>query len=188
MMDMYNDRNSFSDDSDEELLLAILANESQPKQRFEISTRRFRLDSYNEVEFLSDFRFTKDDFKALCTGLGLNAVMLKHRRTRFSGEEGLAMLLYRLSYPRRLKDFCQNFGRCQAAASSVLAYMLDWICKTFETQIYWDRERLSLEKLQDMAVAVSKNTPQLEGCFGLTALFGPFVGRKVQNRFFSGHK
>ena len=71
----------------------------------------FDLDTYTEEQSKASFRFYKDDIRNLCVELGVPREFRARNGTALSGEEGLCVLLKRLSYPNRLGDLSEIFGR-----------------------------------------------------------------------------
>ncbi len=71
---------------------------------------RFTFDSFENDEFKSFFRFHRDDVQFLCSLLGVSDVYRSPTRTKWTGLEGLCVVLRRLSYPNRLIDLTPLFG------------------------------------------------------------------------------
>ena len=65
----------------------------------------------------SDFRFRMTDLMRLEAGLRIPASFSTRNRYRFSGTEGLLLMLYRLHFPSRVSDVAFAGGRGLSAAS-----------------------------------------------------------------------
>ena len=73
------------------------------------------------------FRFTKPQVLELVHRLGLPDVMRSPSQHSWTGLEGLLVVLRRLSYPGRLGELCEEFGRSKSALSIVFNFTLLWI-------------------------------------------------------------
>eukprot|EP00117_Sycon_ciliatum_P040717 scpid79393/ scgid29877/ len=85
---------------------------------------RLDLNSLTSAECKDSFRFTKEQLLDLCDALQLPDVMKGPNRSRWSGIEGLCVLLRRLCYPNRLCDLEHFFGR----PSSTLSIISNCVC------------------------------------------------------------
>lgn len=73
---------------------------SQPKRCFRSSARRpFVWDEFTDYEVKANLRFEKKDFGELADALDLPETMRTRKGDVFSWQEGLVILLYRLSFP-----------------------------------------------------------------------------------------
>ena len=71
-------------------------------------------------------------------------------RTSWSSLEGLLVLLRRLSYPARLGDLCEEFGRSKPVLSLIFNTMLQWVWERYSgtlmdpfTRPYFTQERIT---------------------------------------------
>ena len=95
-------------DNDDELILLSQVCSGSDVPSFE---KGFDLDTYTEEQSKASFRFYKDDIRNLCVELGIPREFRARNGTALSGEEGLCVLLKRLSYPKRLGDLSEIYGR-----------------------------------------------------------------------------
>ena len=182
-------------DSDDGFIGLYLSLRRRPasfnSRQFPITQRRFSLDNYSESEFYTDFRFSKNDFSTLCNALGLsNRLFTVQKRVKIRGDEAIAFLHYRLAYPRRLKDYCSEFGRSQSVSSRIINYTLKWLYTKYGDLSFWDEERLSDENIKVYADAIAARTPELSGCYGFIDGTTRPIARPTKNaeKFFSSHK
>ncbi|GMF30366.1 unnamed protein product [Phytophthora fragariaefolia] len=78
---------------------------------------RLDLDTYGYVNAVKEFRF---DVHGICLLVRLCAMpdtVITEAGDRCLVEEALAVMLYRLSYPKRLHDMMDKFGRSTPALS-----------------------------------------------------------------------
>ncbi|KAE9308201.1 hypothetical protein PF001_g11280 [Phytophthora fragariae] len=84
---------------------------------------RFELSSYGDANATKDFRFDVNGVKLLANLLALPATVVTDEGERCGHEEALAIILHRLSYPRRLHDMMNKFGRSTTALSRIFLWM-----------------------------------------------------------------
>ncbi|RPA92969.1 hypothetical protein L873DRAFT_1707377, partial [Choiromyces venosus 120613-1] len=104
-------------------------------------------------------------------------------------EEALCILLYRLSYPHRLKDCLKIFGCSQTQLSVIFNDLVTYLISQYAEKLVWDRERLTIGMLYQYAEAVKCVT-------GLPGIWGFVDGMmrlfchpgEDQNVFYSGYK
>eukprot|EP00117_Sycon_ciliatum_P014943 scpid101655/ scgid14999/ len=111
---------------------------------------RLDIASPDDETCIRRFRFTGQQLKDLCFAL---QVPQNYRspdcQTKWSGMEGLLILLRRLCYPSRLSDLCDEFGRSKPVLSLIFNTMLMWIWlemgppaqRSIHTRILQRRER-----------------------------------------------
>ena len=83
----------------------------------------FDVDAFTDDEFRSFFRFQREHISPLMRVLRLKKKYKASNGIRWSGEEGLCMLLRRLSYPNRLADLIPMFGRHRTEVSTIVNEM-----------------------------------------------------------------
>ena len=111
-------------DNDDELILLSQVCSGSDLPSFE---KGFDLDTYTEEQSKASFRFYKDDIRNLCVELGIPKEFRARNGTALSGEEGLCVLLRRLSYPNRLGDLSEFFGRSISELSYIFNGILDFV-------------------------------------------------------------
>ncbi|KAE9340037.1 hypothetical protein PR003_g10711 [Phytophthora rubi] len=84
---------------------------------------RFDLSTYGDANATKDFRFDVNGVKLLANLLALPATVITDEGDRCGHEEALAIMLHRLSYPRRLHDMMNKFGRSTSALSRIFLWM-----------------------------------------------------------------
>ena len=110
--------------NDDELILLSQVCSGSDVPSFE---KGFDLDTYTEEQSKASFRFYKDDIRNLCVELGIPREFRARNGTALSGEEGLCVLLKRLSYPNRLGDLSEIFGRSISELSYIFNGILDFV-------------------------------------------------------------
>lgn len=88
---------------------------------------RFNLDTFDDAQCLTEFRFNKRDIYTLAECLQIPAIITCSQRSKCDGLEGLCILLKRLSSPCRYSDMVPIFGRYPTAICLIFNYMLDYI-------------------------------------------------------------
>ncbi|KAG6953452.1 hypothetical protein JG687_00012396 [Phytophthora cactorum] len=81
---------------------------------------QFQLGTYCDVIAEQDFRFA---VRLLARLFALPAVIVTESNDRCHDEEATALLLFRLSFPRRLHDMASTFGRSRHAISRIFLWM-----------------------------------------------------------------
>ena len=87
---------------------------------------RFCLEELNEDECKSEFRFLKNDIYALHEVMNIPEEFLCYNGVKFSGIEGLCILLKRFTYPCRLGDMIPKFARPVPQLSMIWNQVMDY--------------------------------------------------------------
>ncbi len=96
-----------------------------------IPTVTFDLDKMANTNCRLNFRFDKRGMLMLGNLIGIDAVVITKSRHRCHQVEALAIVLYRLSFPRRYHDMALMFGKSNSYLCEVFNYTLDMIaCKS----------------------------------------------------------
>ena len=82
-----------------------------------INTNYGNADYHTSYKFI--LRFAKDDLERLYAALAIPEAYTCGQGTKATGMEALMILLRRLSYPNRLSDLVQLFGRSQSELSLI---------------------------------------------------------------------
>ena len=172
---------------DEDVLLLLLA-ESELPEPVHYKYDRFRADTISDEEFRLYFRFKKKHIKELRQGLGLQDFYRSETNLTWTGDEGLCILLRRLTYPNRLCDLVPLFGRHQTELSVIINITLNEIHTRNRhrvmdvTQVWMDHA--------EYANAIRQKGAALTNCWGFLDgtqghMCRPGVG---QQSVFNGHK
>ena len=102
---------------DEELLLLVSALDMEQRNEPVNYGPRLDLDSLTDKKCLEIFRFRKEEIRELCILFRLQNNFVFVNGTTWTAEEGLCVVLRRLSYPNRLVDLEGVFGRCATSLS-----------------------------------------------------------------------
>ena len=94
----------------------------------------------------------------------------------------LAMLLYHLSYPRRLSDVHMSMGWEPSRFSRVITYTAYFIYNHWKHLLRWDTSRLTPHKLADYARAIHEKGSPLPNCFGFIDGTLRKMARPVRNQ------
>ncbi|KAE9025873.1 hypothetical protein PF011_g2843 [Phytophthora fragariae] len=105
-----------------------------------------------------DFRFPVRGILRLVMLLRLTAVVVTERGDRCLVEETMCILMYRLSYPRRLHDMESEFGQASCALSSIFLRMVDIVDSKVEANLYFHK-RLISERIDLYCTAISARAP-----------------------------
>ena len=87
------------------------------------------MDDLTEEQVVSRFRFTKTQLEKLFVVLRFPDKMHGSCRVAWNGMEGLLVLLRCLSYPNKLRELAEEFGRSKAALSIVFNTTLIWFAR-----------------------------------------------------------
>ena len=85
----------------------------------------------------SSFRFRLAHLPRLLDALHIPSSFVTRGGCRFSGEEGLLILLNRLHFPGTLADLGQEAGRLPCALSECFGWMIEYIFSTFSHLCDW---------------------------------------------------
>ena len=80
---------------------------------------RFDINSMNEDECRSKFRFEKEDIPRLMKAFRLPPKFVCSNETTASAVEGLCMMLKRFAYPCRYSDLIPRFGRSKSKSCDI---------------------------------------------------------------------
>jgi hypothetical protein len=98
-------------------------------------------------------RFTKEEIEDILPYLRLDLIEWTNRYNPHP-MTAFCLLLYRLSYPRRLADQQRIFGRSRAWLSSVFNDIIQHLVVRYRHLLFWDQSRLNLPKLQEYASVI----------------------------------
>jgi hypothetical protein len=99
------------------------------------------------------FRFTKTEIHALVPHLHLDQIRFRNRYTAIP-EEALCLVLYRLSWPHRYVNTIHLFGHWHPWISTVFNDTIKHLAERYRQLLYWDHDRLTLDKTEEYASAV----------------------------------
>ena len=181
---------------EEELLLLVAGVEDDAKRRLllplQVIGGRVCLDDLTEEQVVSRFRFTKTQLEKLFVVLRFPDKMHGSCRVAWSGMEGLLVLLRRLSYPNKLRELAEEFGRSKAALSIIFNTTLIWFTRQWGhilenpfTRPYFTQARL--ETYTASVAAVVGVNLRVWGFIDGTVrpICRPSIG---QQHFYNGHK
>ena len=114
---------------EDDILMLLLAECEQSEVPLHYKYKRFSFDRLSETEFKQYFRFTKEHVALLVDTLKLKQTYTASSKLRWSGTEGLCILLRRLCYPNRLCDLVPLFGRHETELSVIVNVMLYEVCR-----------------------------------------------------------
>jgi hypothetical protein len=136
-------------------------------------------------------RFSVDEFLTLLPLLRLDGVEYR-ACVKPSPECALAVVLYRLSYPRRLADCCEVFGRSRAWISQVFNAVTVYLDKQFQSILEWHLQLQNYNRLQAFGQAVLACGGQGNGLIwgfidGTFIAFCRSIDNEHQCRMYSGY-
>jgi hypothetical protein len=109
-----------------------------------------------------NMRFSLEEFLTLVPLLRLDGVEYR-QRVKPSPETALAVVCYRLSYPRRLSDCCELFGRSRTWISRVFNAVTVYLDQQFQSILEWHPQLQSYDRLQAFGQAVLASGGQGNG-------------------------
>ena len=188
-----------SDEEDLEGVYLLLVMQRQ-QELAEAAARRslFVFDYQNipELDFKTKLRFHKNDILDLVAALWMPWEFIAPNGPRWSGVEGLCVVLWRLSSGGNMSDFEDVFGRNETSLSILLNVMLTFLYNQW-SPLFTDLKRhighgrwLSRNQL-DMAAA---SVVQVGGPLNKTRGFIDWTGRAIcrptihQRMWYSEHK
>eukprot|EP00854_Cymbomonas_tetramitiformis_P004261 gene4261-5245_t len=89
------------------------------------------ISDFTDTQCWLNFRFKKGDLYRLQRALNVPAVMKTSQGHKFTGEEGLLIMLNRLAYPSRLSDLAGKFRRRPERLSELFRAMTDWFVERY---------------------------------------------------------
>jgi hypothetical protein len=113
----------------------------------------FQLDDYTDDWCLEFLRFSRQQIKEILPFLRLDLCTWRNRYNP-TPEAAFCLLLYKLSWPHRLKDTTNVFGRSMAWQSSVYVDILRYLVRRYRNMLYWDRRRLTISTIQRFAACI----------------------------------
>ncbi|KAG2898217.1 hypothetical protein PC115_g16908 [Phytophthora cactorum] len=117
---LLDDDDAISSDAVEDVLLL----NTVPPERPIIPDLRFSVTELIDADCELLFRFDESGVLALCRYFALPELVITERRDKAHSSEALCILLYRLSYPKRLYDMVKLFGRSTGQLCRIIKHML----------------------------------------------------------------
>jgi DDE superfamily endonuclease len=121
------------------------------------SSSEFQLDNYTDDWCIEYLRFSGAEIREILPYLHLDLVLWRNRYNP-SLEAAFCLLLYKLSWPHRLKDSLDLFGQSRAWQSSVYNDTLMYLVRRYCDMLYWDRQRLKLETIWNYCSIIEEKT------------------------------
>ncbi|OWZ21783.1 hypothetical protein PHMEG_0003613 [Phytophthora megakarya] len=174
------------------MLLLISAQPERPI----VPNVRFLLTKLTNADSELLFRFDVSGVMALGRSFLLPEYVVTTHRDKVHFTEALSILLYRLSYPKRLYDMMQLFGRSTGQLSRIIQHMVLYLYRRFESIIYFQR-RVCTERIHRYAEAVRMKGAPMSSVFGFIdgtknavcrPSSRPGTNENLQRQVYSGHK
>lgn len=146
------------------------------------------LAGWNDADCFHQMRFYRADIYRL-----IRALRIPNTGWRFNydatAEEAFCLLLFRLSYPRRLKDCINIFGKSESWCSTIFNDVALFLVSSQMDRLEWNSDYLSLSRLQGFASAVERACG-VEKVWGFVDGTHRPIAIPIDNQkpFFSGHK
>lgn len=172
---------------DDELLLMDLLPEQQ-ETTYDPTWPLLDIENLTDTQCKAYFRFEKADLHRLVVALQLPPQIVLPNRCTMSGLYGLTVFLRRLTYPNRLLDLEQFFGRPKTTLSMAVNYVADHIYENFKHKVS-DLGRF-VNRMQMYADAIRDKGAALSNCFGFVDGTVRPICRPIryQRICFNGHK
>ena len=174
--------------TDEDILLLLLGDCLEKPEPIHWQYYRFDINDRTDKEFASLFRFKRADIPDLMHALRLKNEYTGSNGTKWTGVEGLCILLRRLCYPNRLDDLVPLFGRHRTELSIIINEMTSEIYELHKHRLATiEHPWLNFEQL---AQHVYDKGCCLKNCWGFTdgsqlRICRPGEG---QESVYNGHK
>ena len=174
--------------TDEEILALLLEDISTKNEPTHRKYDSFDIDAFTDEEFRSFFRFSREHISPLMQVLRLRKNYKASNGIRWSGEEGLCMVLRRLCYPNRLSDLIPIFGRHHTEMSTIINEMCTEIFALHQHRISSIFQPWL--NFQQSAEAVHNKGACLDNCWGFLDGTQMRVCRpdEGQESVYNGHK
>ena len=128
---LFIDDGSLSDDDFLVLYDYYASRNDYPYWKYDWKYGQFDLDSMDDAESWSLFRFFKNDIYRFKAALRIPDTILTYNRMKVDGVKALCVFLKRIAYPCRYVDMIPYFGRAVSDYSISVSYMLDHIYREF---------------------------------------------------------
>lgn len=127
--------------------------------------------------------------KRLRVCLRIPEIMVTENGIKFSGIEGLAVVLRRLCYPNRLSDLISTFFRPRDVLSRIFKAVLSFLNTQFADLLYFDWNRITPAKFDEYGLAIQRCGAPSHDIWGFgdgtfMEISQPVVHQKV---LYSGH-
>ena len=180
------------DIDDEELLLLLLALEEDMLQPSHVLPPRLCLRSLDDHTCKLRFRFSSAEIMELCHALRIPEKMVGPSRVSWTGLEGLLVVLRRLSYPCRLGELSDEFGRSLPDLSRIFNSTLMWIWRRWSGQVQdpFTKAHFTPARLRAYRAAIYRKSGVDLRVWGfIDGTVRPMCRpREHQRMFYNGHK
>ncbi|KAG2214228.1 hypothetical protein INT47_000784 [Mucor saturninus] len=117
-------------------------NKARKSRKTRANYQRPDLESWSDEKCYNMFRFTYSEICRICHIVGLNAI-LRFNSLEVSREFALSLLLYRVSFPRRLSDMVDVFGMAQNNIERTLNALSNILMEKFKYGLEFDERQFS---------------------------------------------
>ncbi|KAG2190876.1 hypothetical protein INT47_004042, partial [Mucor saturninus] len=117
--------------------------------------RRPDLESWTEEKCYKMFRFTYKEICQICHIIGLDN-KLRFNSIKVTREFAMALLLYRLSFPRRLSDMVDIFGTAEDNIGRTVNGLSDILLQKFRYGLEFDERQFSKSNCEKFSRAISE--------------------------------
>ncbi|EGZ07387.1 hypothetical protein PHYSODRAFT_319267 [Phytophthora sojae] len=145
-------------DALELLVLLAALNEAESWLRPLIPDVRLDLGAYGYANAVKDFRFDVHGIRLLVRLCAMPDTVFTEAGDRCVAEEARAVMLYRLSYPRRLHDMRDKFGRSTPALSRIFLWTVEYVDNRYSELMYFNL-KLVTAKMNDYCAAIQRRSP-----------------------------
>ncbi|XP_013383168.1 uncharacterized protein LOC106153684 [Lingula anatina] len=178
-------------ENDTDLIDMLMLDDATRKTKFNQNIPRIDLTSMTDEQVWKQFRFQREDIDRLVRLLQLPDRMIFADRTVTSGREALCVLLKRLSYPNRLVDLENVFGRCTSQLSVIVNETVDHIYDNYSHLIHnLDQPWMDMDHLMQYSEAIVSQGAPLNKCIGFVDGTVRPISRPtfLQRTCYNGHK
>lgn len=173
---------------DEDALLLLQANQSDVDLSRNRKPPRLDISLLSNSECMKRFRFNHAGIRSLQEHLRIPEQYICVNRTTATGLEGLLVLLRRLTYPNRLCELVNEFGRSNTELSLIFNTVLEDIYDRFSHKL--NDLTAQWVDVQRFSIAVRNKGCPVANCWGFVDGTCMYICRPSygQNSCYSGHK
>lgn len=159
-------------------------------ERPHIPAIRFDLNQIPDANCQLYFRFTADEIQQIVVALRMPGIVILDNGSKVHCVEAFCITLRRLTYPCRLFDLMDIFGRSQCMISRIFNHTLRILYQRWRPRLLWDSARLNREKLEEFHSAIRRQGAPCRTTFGFIDGTVRAVCRPIENQemIYNGHK
>ncbi|KAF0724854.1 hypothetical protein Ae201684_016603 [Aphanomyces euteiches] len=163
---------------------------------------RFRLSGMSDADAVIQFRFDTSEIQVLACSLRLPNIIITSQRDKCHREEGLCIVLGRLSYPSKFHDMINTFGRSREQMCRIFNFIIGFLFDEWGERLYCPLDVVE-KRISSYAAAIRRKGSLVSNVFAFpdgtkfetcritpNDAFACENGRRpnLQRMIYSGHK